>query len=103
MLSDKKTPWRNSDRLVMRPEDFTVADIKRLENTRAPAEASAFDYEVTDHETGGEMDQPQVKNHIHADRLADIRKRIAEADADKHPTLSEDDVDKHFESRRPPS
>jgi len=37
---------KRRDRQVMIPEDFTAEDIAALENTRAPAETSAFNHEV---------------------------------------------------------
>ena len=103
MSSDMKTRLRNSGRRVMRAEDFTEADIRQLENTQAPAEARAFDYEMQDHKTSETPEQPQPQNHTHADLVADIRKKIAQADADKRPFLTEEDFDKHFKTRGPRS
>jgi len=42
----------------------------------------------------------QVQEKLRADQLASIRAKIAEADADPRPSLTEEDVDKHFEARR---
>jgi PHD/YefM family antitoxin component YafN of YafNO toxin-antitoxin module len=39
---------KQRDRQVMTLSDFTADDISALENTRAPAEAGAFDHEVTE-------------------------------------------------------
>jgi antitoxin ParD1/3/4 len=42
----------------------------------------------------------QAQEQLRADRLAGIRAKIAEADADPRPSLSEEEVDRHFEARR---
>ena len=39
--------YRRRERRVMGPEDFTEADIAALEAARAPADADAFDDELT--------------------------------------------------------
>lgn len=42
-----------------------------------------------------------AQEQLRAERLASVRARIAEADADPCPSLSEDDVTRHLEARRP--
>lgn len=42
----------------------------------------------------------QAQEQLCAERLAAVRARIAEADADPRPSLSEEDVDRHFEARK---
>ena len=41
----------------------------------------------------------QEQEQLRAHRLEDMRKKIAEADADPRPSLTEADVDRHFEER----
>jgi prevent-host-death family protein len=48
MSAEEYRRLKRRDRQVMGLEDFTEADITALENTRAPAEAAAFDHEVND-------------------------------------------------------
>ena len=42
----------------------------------------------------------QIAEELRGERLAGIRAKIAEADADHRPSLTEEEVDKHFEARR---
>ncbi len=46
MSWDEYHRLKRRDRQVMLPSDFSDADIRNLENTRAPQEAHAFDSEV---------------------------------------------------------
>lgn len=41
----------------------------------------------------------QEQERLRTDRLAAVRARIAEADADPRPSLTEEEVDRHFEER----
>jgi antitoxin ParD1/3/4 len=40
-----------------------------------------------------------AREQLHAERLQQLRARIAEADADPRPSLSEDELDAHFAMR----
>jgi antitoxin ParD1/3/4 len=42
----------------------------------------------------------QAQEALRAERLAGIRAKIAEADADPRPSLSEEEIDAHFKKRR---
>jgi PHD/YefM family antitoxin component YafN of YafNO toxin-antitoxin module len=46
MSAEEYHRLKRRDRKVMLPADFNDADVRNLENTRAPAETHAFDSEV---------------------------------------------------------
>ncbi len=42
----------------------------------------------------------QAQEQLRSERLAGIRAKIAEADADPRPSLTDEEVDRHFQARR---
>jgi antitoxin ParD1/3/4 len=42
----------------------------------------------------------QTQEQLHTNRMNDLRAKIAEADADPRPSLTEEEVDQHFAERR---
>ena len=42
----------------------------------------------------------QAQEQLRSERLAGVRAKIAAADADTRPSLTEEEVDRHFEERR---
>jgi PHD/YefM family antitoxin component YafN of YafNO toxin-antitoxin module len=48
LSSEEYRRLKRRDRQVLLPGDFSKADLEHLRNTRAPAEAHAFDHEVVE-------------------------------------------------------
>ena len=46
--ADEFKRLKRRDRVVLRAEDFTEADLDAIRKAEPPAEAAAFDHEVTD-------------------------------------------------------
>lgn len=46
LSSEEYHRLKRRDRRVMTPDDFTTEDILAIENTKAPAEAGAFNHEM---------------------------------------------------------